>query len=175
VRYRVKLVLVGALPLVALSLLAAVYFSGRERDAMAELTRTRGQLRQQSICLTRMQEALAILNSADTTVTFFGSCRSAPPTGKVFVSRSRGVLLIASTLPPAPSGKAYQMWVIPKGGKPEPAGVFQSESDGTIIHIQHGPVDAHADLIAITVEDAAGAAQPSSQPLFAASVRGLAP
>jgi anti-sigma-K factor RskA len=122
-----------------------------------------------------MNEAFAILNGADTTVTSFGQGRPAPPKGRIFVSPSQGVLLIASNLPPAPSGKAYEMWVIPKGGKPVPAGIFQSESNGTAMHIQRGPVDSNADLVAVTVEDQAGAAQPTSQPLFAASVRGLLP
>jgi hypothetical protein len=159
----------------ALSLFAVVYFYGRERDTHGEVARLRGQVREQTIDLTRMNEAFAILNGADTTVTSFGSGRPAPPKGKVFVSRSQGVLLIASNLPPAPSGKAYEMWVIPKGGKPLPAGIFQSESNGTAMHVQRGPVDANADLVAVTVEDQAGAPQPTSQPLFAASVRGLLP
>jgi anti-sigma-K factor RskA len=166
--------LVWALPL-ALSLFAAVYFSGRERDVVVELNRTRSQMRQQEIDLARMNEAFAIVNGADTTVTSFGQGQPAPPKGKIFVSLSQGVLLIASNLPPAPAGKAYEMWVIPKGGKPVPAGIFQSETNGSAIHIQRGPVDANADLVAVTVEDQAGAAQPTSQPLFAASVRGLLP
>jgi hypothetical protein len=159
----------------ALSLFAVVYFYGRERDTNGEVARLRGQVREQTIDLTRMNEAFAILNGADTTVTSFGSGQPAPPKGRIFVSRSQGVLLIASNLPPAPSGKAYEMWVIPKGGKPVPAGIFQSESNGTAMHIQRGPVDSNADLVAVTVEDQAGAAQPTSQPLFAASVRGLLP
>src|SRR5207302_3830499 len=146
--------LAWALP-VALSLFAAVYFSGRERDVIAELNRTRGQLRQQEIGLARMNEAFAIVNGADTTVASFGGGQPAPPKGTIFVSRSQGVLLIASNLPPAPAGKAYEMWVIPKGAKPLPAGVFQSESNGTAMHIQPGPVDTNADLVAVTVEDQA--------------------
>jgi anti-sigma-K factor RskA len=166
--------LVWALPL-ALSLFAVVYFAGRERDVVVELNRSRSQMRQQQIDLARMNEAFAILNGADTTVTSFGQGQPTPPKGKIFVSRSQGVLLIASNLPPAPSGKAYEMWIIPKGGKPLPAGLFQSESNGTAMHIERGPVDANADLVAVTVEDQAGAAQPTSQPLFAAPVRGLLP
>jgi hypothetical protein len=159
----------------ALSLFAVVYFYGRERDTHGEVARLRDQVREQTIDLTRMNEAFAIVNGADTTVTSFGQGQPTPPKGKIFVSRSQGVLLIASNMPPAPSGKAYEMWVIPKGGKPVPAGLFQSGSNGTAMHVQRGPVDANADLVAVTVEDQAGAAQPTSQPLFAASVRGLLP
>ena len=115
----------------ALAVFAVVYFYGRERDTNGEVARLRGQVREQTIDLTRMNEAFAILNGADTTVTSFGQGQPAPPKGKFFVSRSQGVLLIASNLPPAPSGKAYEMWVIPAGGKPVPAGLFQTESNGT--------------------------------------------
>jgi hypothetical protein len=61
--------LAGAL---ALSLFAVVYFGGRERDLGNELARVRDINRQQSIELTRVSEAFAIVNSADTTVTTFG-------------------------------------------------------------------------------------------------------
>lgn len=153
----------------ALSLFAVVYFYGRENDTNKEVARLSRQLGRQNIELTRMNEAFAIVNGADTTVSSFGG----GPKGKVYTSRSRGVLLIASNLPQAPSGKAYEMWVIPKGGKPVPAGLFQSEANGTAMHIQPGPVDANADLVAVTLEDQAGAAQPTSQVLFAAPVHGL--
>ena len=158
----------------ALSLFAAVYFGGRERDTEVELARMRTQMRQQALDLTRMNEAFAIVNGADTTVTTFGEGQSRPPKGKVFVSPSNGVLLIASNLPPAPAGKAYEMWVI-KGGKAQPAGMFQADRDGTAIHIQRGAVPADANLVAVTLEDERGADQPTSTPLFAAAIRGVAP
>jgi hypothetical protein len=155
----------------ALSLFAVVYFYGRESETQKMVARLNDQLRQESIDLTKMNEAFAILNGADTTVTSFGG----GPKGKVFTSKSQGVLLIASNLPPAPAGKAYEMWVIPKGGKPVPAGLFQSDANGSAMHIQRGPVVANADLVAVTLEDQAGAAQPTSPVLFAASVGGVAP
>lgn len=155
----------------ALSLFAVVYFYGREADTTKEVVRLSNQLGRQNIELGRMNEAFAIVNGPDTTVSSFGG----GPKGKVFTSKSQGVLLIASNLPQAPSGKAYEMWVIPKGGKPVPAGLFQSEANGTAMHIQRGPVDANADLVAVTLEDQAGAAQPTSQPLFAVPVHGLLP
>ena len=82
-----------------------------------------------------------------------------------------GVLLIATNLPPAPAGKAYEMWIIPKGAKPVPAGMFQSQADGTAMHVQRGPVDVNGVTIAVTLEDEAGAAQPTSAILFAAQTQ----
>jgi hypothetical protein len=154
----------------AMAIFAAVYFSGRERDLANELARVREQNRQQNIELTRVNQAFAILTGADTTVTTFGE---GPPKlkGKVFVSPSQGVLLIAGNLQPAPSGKAYEMWIV-KDGKAKAAGMFQSAPDGSAMHIQRGTV-ANTDAVAVTLENEAGADQPTSTPLFAAPIRAL--
>jgi anti-sigma-K factor RskA len=162
--------LAGAL---AFSLIACVYFAGRELDMARELNRLTVLSRQQNIELTRFNEVFSIINGADTRVTTFGNGKNTPPSGKVFVSPSQGVVLVASNLPPAPAGKAYEMWVVPKGGSPLPAGVFQSTSDGNATHVQRGRVDPNADLVAVTVEDAAGASAPTTTPLFAAPIHGL--
>jgi len=168
----------GAAPFLAaallLSLFAVFYFSGRERDFAQLATRLDGQLRTQTIELTRLHEAFAILNAADTSVTSFGVGQAQPPKGKVFVNPSQGVLLIASNLPPTQAGKAYEMWVIPNGGKgkPIPAGVFQSGSDGSAMHIQRGAVDLSGKpVIAVTVEPEAGSPGPTSAPLFGVPVQ----
>jgi hypothetical protein len=159
--------LAGAL---GLSLFAAVYFAGRERDLGNELSRVRDINRQQTIELTRVNEAFAIVNGVDTTVTTFGEGQ--PQTkGKVFVNPSQGVLLIASNLRPAPAGKAYEMWIIPKGGKPKPAGMFQSSSEGGAMHVQRGPSGDTA-VVAVTLENEAGADAPTSAILFAAQIPG---
>ena len=157
-----------------LSLFAVFYFSGRERDFAVLATRLDRQLRGQTIELTRLHEAFAILNAPDTSVTSFGAGQTRPPKGKVFVNQAQGVLLIASNLPPAPTGKAYEMWVIPNGGKgtPIPAGMFQSGGDGTAMHIQRGPVDLSTPpAIAVTLEPEAGSPGPTSQPLFVAPLQ----
>src|ERR1022692_4214874 len=88
----------------ALALFAAVYFGGRERDLANELARVREQNSRQNVELTRVNEAFGILTGGDTVVTAFGEGASTPK-GKVFVSESQGVLLMAGNLPPAPSGK----------------------------------------------------------------------
>src|ERR1035437_1994902 len=120
----------------ALALFAAVYFGGRERDLANELARVREQNSRQNVELTRVNDAFGILTGGDTVVTAFGEGATTPQ-GKVFVSASQGVLLIAGNLPPAPSGKAYEMWIV-TGGKAKAAGMFQSAADGSAMHMQRG-------------------------------------
>jgi anti-sigma-K factor RskA len=153
--------------LATLAIVAAVYFGGREREFAEDATRLRQQVRRQTIELTRLTEAFAILSGPSTTEASFGQ----GPKGKVYVDPQRGVLLIASNLPPAPAGKIYEMWVIPKGGKPVPAGLFQSEPTGAAIHVQPGPVVADAAAVAVTVEPEAGSPQPTTTPFMVATLQ----
>jgi anti-sigma-K factor RskA len=81
-----------------------------------------------------------------------------------------GVLLIASNLPKAGPGKTYEMWVIPRGGTPRPAGLFQSDGMQAL-YILNGPVDVRAiGTVAVTLEPAAGSATPTMPILIAAPV-----
>jgi len=150
---------------------AAVYFSGRERQFAEESLLLRRQLGDRTTELRRFQDALAILTAPGTTEVSFGKGQPAPPTGRVFVNPGRGVIMIASHLPPAPAGWTYQMWIIPKRGLPRPAGLFQARSDDTAMHFAPGPVDVAATAaVAVTVETSAGASQPTSQPLIVAAL-----
>jgi hypothetical protein len=81
------------------------------------------------------------------------------------------VLLIAGNLQPAPQGKAYEMWII-KDGKAKAAGMFQSAPDGSAMHMQRGSAQ-NTEAVAVTLENEAGADQPTSTPLFAAPIRAL--
>lgn len=151
----------------ALSLAGAAYLGYRDWQYAADSSLLRSELRQQQAEVLRLTEAFAILNSPFTRDASFGSGQPQPPRGRVFWNPEQGVLLIASNLPPAPAGKRYEMWVIPKAGKPVPAGTFQSRADGTAMHLRAGGLDvSNTGAFAVTVEDEAGADQPTSQPLI---------
>ncbi len=153
----------------ALSLFAAFYFSSRERQLAEQALVVRDQMRRQTIELTRLNEVLAILSGPSTKEVSFGQ----GPKGKVYVDPGRGVLLIASNLPPAPAGMIYEMWTIGKGGgaRPAPAGLFQSDASGSAIHLQRGPVDPSLAVVAVTLEKESGADQPTSTPLIVAPLQ----
>lgn len=154
--------------LAALCLVAAFYYAARERSYGDELTNLRAQMGRQMIQITRLNEVMGILNGADTKVVSFG----AGPKGKVFVNPSSGVVLMANNLPPAPAGKTYEMWVIPKGAKPISAGLFQAQPDGSATHVYTGAIDVNnLGAVAVSVEDAAGAPQPTTTPLIVAAMQ----
>lgn len=153
-------------------LAAAIYFGGREWDFSREVVRLTAQSRAQIIELTRLNEGLQLMNGADTTVTSFGQ-EKPKPKGKLFYNPSMGALLIASNLPPAPAGKAYELWYIPKakGASPIRAGMFQSQSDGTVWQILHGAIDANKTAaVAVTMEDEGGVDAPTTTPVIVAPI-----
>jgi hypothetical protein len=131
----------------------------------------RSELREQTAQIASLTEAFAILSGPNTTEASFGGKQPMPPQGKVFLNPARGVLLIASNLPRTPANKIYEMWIIPKGAKPVPAGLFQAQENGSAMHVQAGIVDvASTAAVAVTVENEAGADQPTTQPLIVAAV-----
>ncbi|MGH9721920.1 MAG: anti-sigma factor [Bryobacteraceae bacterium] len=148
----------------------------RTRDEAATLARDLSEARREvalrNVELARAGEVLAILNSPETIVRVSAEGAARPPQGKVFLNPARGVLLIASNLPPAPAGKIYEMWVIPVGGKPVPAGLFQPEPNGTALHFLRGSLNvASTAAIAVTLEAAGGAAQPTTTPIIVAPLK----
>lgn len=161
-----------------LATLTAVFFGIRTRQEMTQSAELRLELKRQTteevqraVQLTRLTQAMAIINSTEAVEVTFGPDQQPKPAGKVFVSPQQGVLLIASRLPEAPAGKIYEMWIVPKQGAPAPAGLFRSGPDGVALHVQSGPVElAATGAVAVTLENESGSATPTLPILIAAAL-----
>ena len=151
----------------ACSLIVALWLSLEKRNTDRELAEVRSILQQSVAERARLEQAFTFLNQPETRQVNFGQGQPSPPRGNFFVNARMGVLLIASNLPLLPAGKAYEMWIIPKGGMPRPAGLFQSGTQGNAMHILPGGVDPDITL-AVTVEPEAGSPAPTSNILFSA-------
>lgn len=92
------------------------------------------------------------------------------PTGRVVYLSSRGELILqANNLAPVPTGKTYELWLIPADGSaPVPAGVFRPDpaGNGSVVlpPIPHG---VSAKAFGVTLEDAAGSKTPTAPILLA--------
>ena len=89
----------------------------------------------------------------------------AQASGRVVWNEAKGGLLVVSGLPPAPAGKAYELWTI-IAGTPRPAGLFQVDDRGRATH----RVDATAravDVFAVTLEPEAGVPAPTGPMVLA--------
>ena len=82
----------------------------------------------------------------------------------VVVRNGHGTLQ-ASGLAAAPSGHTYEMWVIPAGAAPKPAGLFRGGATTTVRLERAVPRGA---VIAVTVERAGGVNTPTTEPIFTA-------
>jgi len=150
-------------------LVVAVYFALSSRRYSEQASQLSDAMSRQTAQIARLTQAFAILSGPRTAEVSFGGSEPRPPQGKVFVNAARGVLLIASNLPRTPADKIYEMWIIRKGANPVPAGLFQSQDDGSAMHVRPGTLDlASAAAVAVTVENQAGADQPTTTPLIVA-------
>ena len=149
----------------------ALWLGNQERTRTNELADARLLIQQAESQRDRLSLAIAMLNQPETQQVSFGKNLPQPPRGNVFVNPKLGVLLVASNLPKIDVGKTFEMWVIPKGSAPRPAGLFQSTGDGTAVHFLAGPVDpSMLGAVAISVEPVAGSAAPTTTPIVVAAL-----
>ena len=73
-----------------------------------------------------------------------------------------GTAVLAVAVPPAPSDKTYEAWVI-EAGKAKAAGLFRGRVGTSIVEIPRA-VRSGA-VVAVTLEHKGGAQQPTSMPL----------
>lgn len=156
----------GALATAAM-LVVALWFSVQERERSAQLADARRTISQITADRDRMAQVMNFLNQPETQPVNFGRGQPAPPRGTVLVNPRLGVLLVASNLPAIAAGQTYEMWVIPKGGMPQPAGLFQATGDRTALHVLPGPIDpTMLSAVAVSVEPSAGSQSPTANQII---------
>lgn len=119
----------------------------------------------------RLANALSLMTSSGSTNVSFGANKNQPPRGRVFLNQKRGVLLLASNLPQLATGRTFELWLIPHGAKPVPAGLFRSEPNGTGLALELTTLPPNLETVAVTVEADEGAAAPTTAPIIAASAQ----
>lgn len=114
------------------------------------------------------ESTLALLTGPQVhVVTLAGTGR--PPAARVFWNHTRGrFIVVASDLPPAPAGRAYQLWAIAKGRPPMSMGTFNTDALGraTLVLPVSGEIAAleFIDNCGLTEEPAGGSPQPTEAP-----------
>ncbi|HMF56991.1 MAG TPA: anti-sigma factor [Pyrinomonadaceae bacterium] len=74
-------------------------------------------------------------------------------------------VLFAYDLPPAPPGKAYQLWFIAEGRPPMPGRVFKTDPTGRAMLRDEVPANGRdAKIFAVTLEPESGVQAPTSKP-----------
>jgi len=141
----------------------SVFFWMRHEAMHREFNVFWAKYTQQQSEVARLNETLALLEDpAAKEVTFGKGAR-----GRVVISPKHGVAFSGQNLAALAPGKTYEMWIIPKGGKPVPAGTFEPSVDGSALHVQAGPVDvASMAAVAVSIEKEGGVASPTADQII---------
>lgn len=96
--------------------------------------------------------------------TIRGTGEMAGVTGCVrYLPRENVTLVDLNGMPDAPPGKVYEMWLIPPGGSPRPAGVFVPAGGSQTVVLGRSLSGVHT--LAVTLESGpSGSPVPTSQP-----------
>lgn len=111
----------------------------------------------------RTVSQMAVLASPDLQrIDLAGQAVAPQASGRAFWSRSRGLVFTASSLPPLPAGKAYQLWILTPAPAPVSAGLFKPDRTGGVVAVFAPPVDvAKPAAVAVTIEPEAGVPAPT--------------
>jgi anti-sigma-K factor RskA len=166
------------IPILGLGLAAAVLLAvwlGLRVGALGEEVRARDSaLAERDARLAAREATLNALLEPGVQLTTLTATGEAPPVVQVFWDRVRHSAIVNTfRLRPAPSGRVYQLWLLPRKGKPIPSQVFNTEATGHQL-ITGIPVPAEQDVagFALTVEPPGGSPQPTSQPFLVGMASG---
>jgi anti-sigma-K factor RskA len=100
-------------------------------------------------------------------VTLHGLGPSPQASGRVIWNPASGGHVFVAGLPPAPAGKAYELWTIADAA-PQPAGLFQVDASGRGTHrVAAVPGGKPVKVFAVTLEPEAGVPAPTGPMVLA--------
>jgi anti-sigma-K factor RskA len=135
------------------------------RQTEARLAQTENQMQQMSLDYAQARAVADLLHAPDAQHLTLVSAKTRPqPQMKTIYSPQKGtVMLLASNVPPPPSNKVYQLWLLPMDGSaPMPAGLFKPDTSGNGM-MMHPMSSAgiSAKGFAITIEPESGSQTPT--------------
>ncbi|HEY7784863.1 MAG TPA: anti-sigma factor [Pyrinomonadaceae bacterium] len=133
-------------------------------DAKRDLASISTQMEEMRQQLARKQEAESILTAPGARIAGLSGTEMAPSAvGTIAFDQTGRAVLMAKSLPPPPSGKAYQLWFI-SGGQKIPGKVFMTNEKGEGALSDRIPPQAlNSSVFAITLEPESGVTQPTGQ------------
>jgi anti-sigma-K factor RskA len=131
----------------------------------SQLSEARGRLDATNTELARARFESELLAAPDShTAQLSGTEMARSARARLTFNETTGeAMLVASRLPPAPAGKAYQLWYI-AAGKPLPGSVFTPDPSGRgRMRSSIPPEGRRAEVFAITLEPEGGLPAPSGE------------
>jgi anti-sigma-K factor RskA len=148
---------VVALAVMLASGVVASRYEARLGRMAREMSQERERLQREEAALRTQVAVLELLRDPATRVLELRGPSSSAVARVIWNDKAGGHVLVAN-LPPAPAGKAYELWAL-DGGRPRPAGVFQTDSDGRAA--RKVEATGQAQGFAVTLEPAQGVPAPT--------------
>ena len=145
-------------------MLASGVVASRYEAQLGHMARETAKERERLAALRTQVAALELLRDPATRVIELRSTSSSA-TARLIWNEKAGGYLITSNLPPAPEGKAYELWAL-GGPQPRPAGLFNVDPEGRVV--QKLEPAGEAKGFAVTLEPATGVPAPTG-PIVMAS------
>jgi len=133
--------------------------------------RQRAALEHTGAMLAARDSLIATLLSPDAGTAALAATGQAPSARLFWSPSRRRVVMAVFRLPPAPTGRTYQLSPIAQG-KPVSLGTFNTSPDGRLIAEMALPDGLKFELTAVTEEPAGGSPQPTQQPFLIGKVAG---
>ena len=147
----------------AAGIIVAVVENNRANDLVNQLGARDLDVEILAAELDRQRSLIQDMTGPNTVTFVLTSTREQPPSIILYWDRAdNNVVLRASSLDPAPTGREYQLWFL-AGGAPIPSVTFNSNPDGTTLVTVPGPSGGvEIQGAAITVEPIGGSPQPTT-------------
>jgi len=148
-----------------------------QNSALNDTVRTESSLvTNLAVKASRAQQVLETLTShrAQRVVLTSGKTPDEPAGRITYLSDRGGLIFQATSMKPIPSQKVYALWLMPADGEaPIAAGLFRPDAlGGASVVLPPLPSGVLAKAFEVTLEDASGAAEPSTPPLLSGDVSG---
>ncbi|HEV2799728.1 MAG TPA: anti-sigma factor [Pyrinomonadaceae bacterium] len=151
---------------VAALLVALAVLWQRNNQLRTELTRLSETVNrtQEELARTRADRELLAAPGAHTATLAGTKAAERARARLTFDAQTGRAMLMAADLPPAPAGKAYQLWFIAEGKPPMPGSVFRPDANGHAeMHETIPPEGRNASVFAVTLEPAGGVSAPTGE------------
>jgi hypothetical protein len=158
---------------IAAGLLAGVGFEYHQQQSLkADLYSATVKLTHEHEQAARAEAVMQVLNGGGAMqvalqVPASGTAEPPKPAGHAaYIANTGSLVFVGEHLAPLEAYKTYELWVIPVGGHPVPAGLFKPDQQGfASVVLPELPKGVAAKTFGVTIEDDGGVAQPTMKNL----------
>jgi anti-sigma-K factor RskA len=142
----------------ALLAFATYEFAKQDLDRGKQLKQLQAQLSQDAAALQAMGQVAGAPDSAQ--ITLLQQPNGPPGQAHVLYNARMGLGVYSGQIAPAPSGKSYQLWLVPSSGSPVDAGLVEANQQNGAVVLRLTPGLA-PKAFAVTLEPLGGRPQPT--------------